>query len=44
MRIVTVSRMRERYAQMELTFQITYICWFGRVQRMEEKRIPKRVL
>ena len=31
MRKVTVSRMRERYAQTVLTFQITYVqyvCWY----------------
>jgi hypothetical protein len=25
------------------TVRLTRLCWFGRVQRMEENRIPKRV-
>ena len=26
------------------TIRLDRLCWFGRVQRMEENRIPKRVL
>jgi len=26
------------------TIRLHRLCWFGHVQRMEEKRIPKRVL
>ena len=26
------------------TIRLNRLCWFGRVQRMEENRIPKRVL
>jgi len=27
-----------------LTIRLNRLCWFGHVQRMEENRIPKRVL
>jgi len=29
---------------MEWTIRLNRLCWFGHVERMEENRIPKRVL